>query len=338
MKRLALAFAVLAGCSSGKSAPTLHVYTWENYFAKDTIATFEKETGCTVKLDFMESAEDLKTKLDGGKSGFDVVMPSDEVLSSLIGQGMLEKIDPAKVPNLKNVLAKHRGLPFDPKNEYSVPYQWGTTGIAYNKEKIVPPPDSWAAFWDPRWANRVSLLNDKREVFAAAMRLDGGDPSVTTADRIAKAAKRFDGWRPLAYETTPKDKLVSGDFWISQSYSGDAVQAAEGSDGKIGYVIPKEGGTLWLDNLAIARGAPNTDLAHKFIDYILRPEVSAAITNERYFGSPNEAALKLIKKEVLDNRMAYPSDQDQKRLSMLPALTPEVKKALDAAWASIRGK
>jgi spermidine/putrescine transport system substrate-binding protein len=339
MRHLVLALAILAGCSS-KEEPTLHVLTWEDYFAKDTEKNFEKEFGCHVKVDFIKDAEDYRTKLAGGKSGFDVVVPSDDVVADLVDRGLLEKLDLPKIPNLKNIAAKHRGLPFDPKNEVSVPYQWGTTGIAWNMDEIKTPPDSWAALWDPRNAGHAVLLGDTREVFAAAMRLDGADPNGTTRDSIAKARKRFEGWKPLAYVSSPKDMLVNGDAWIAQAYSGDAIQAAEGARGKkrIGFVIPKEGGTLWLDNLAIAKGAPNPDLAHKFIDYLLRPEVSAAITNERYFGSPNEPALKLIQKEVLDNKMAYPAEADLKRLSMLPVLSPEVRKALNDAWASIRGK
>lgn len=337
MKRFALALALIAGCSD-KEGPTLHVLSWPDYFAADTAAGFEKEFGCKVKLDFIESSEDLKTKLAGGKSGFDVVIPSDEVVADLIAQGLLEKLDPAKLPNLKNLAAAYRGLPYDAKNEHSVAYMWGTTGIAYNKEKVVPPPDSWAALWDPKMANRATLLADKREVFAAAMRLDGTDPKAVTAEAVKKAAKRFEGWKPAAYESSPKEMLVNGDAWISQCYSGDALQTADDTDGKIGYVIPKEGGTRWVDNLAIAKGAPLNDLAHKFIDYLLRPGVSAAITNERFFGNPNEAAAKEVKAEVTGNRTAYPSEEDQKRLTLLPAVTPEVKKELDAAWAAMRGK
>ena len=337
MKRLLIALAFLASCSE-KEGPTLHVLTWPNYVAKDTVPGFEKEFSCKVKLDFIESAEDLKTKLEGGKSGFDLVIPSDEVVADLIAKGLLEKLDHAKLPNLKNLAAAYRGLPYDAKNEYSVAYMWGTTGIAYNKEKVVPPPDSWAALWDSKLANRATLLADKREVFAAVLRLDGADPKAMTAEAVKKAAKRFKGWKPVAYESDPKEMLVNGDAWISQCYSGDALQAAEGSDGKIGYVIPKEGGTRWVDNLAIAKGAPNADLAHKFIDYILRPGVSAAITNERYFGNPNDGAAKEIKPEVTNNRTAYPSGEDQKRLSLLPALAPDVKKELDAAWSAIRAK
>jgi spermidine/putrescine-binding protein len=334
MNHLILALALLAGCAS-KDGPTLHILTWANYFAKDTVANFEKEFRCAVKVDYMESSESLRTKLAGGTSGYDVVFPSDEVMAGLIAQGLLDSLDSAKLPNLKNIASKFRSLPFDPKNIHSVPYLWGTTAIAYHKEKIHPPPDSWAALWDPKWANRVTLLDDAREVFAAAVRLDGGDLQAPQA--IEKAEKRFSGWKPLAYESSPRDLLINGDAWIAQCFSGDALQAADELPGKIGYVIPKEGGTLWIDNLCLAKGAPQPSLAHKFIDYLLRPEVSAAISNEMHFANPNEAAAKFINRKTLENRLANPGEDDLKRLQLLPGLTPGRKKALDDAWARVKG-
>ncbi|MBI3858072.1 MAG: spermidine/putrescine ABC transporter substrate-binding protein [Planctomycetes bacterium] len=336
MKRFLLALALLCGCS--KNEPVLHLKTWPNYFAPDTVSAFEKEAGCRVVVGKMESSEALRTELSGGASGYDVVFPSDEVLPDFIARGLIQKLDLSKLPNAANLLARYRNLAYDPKNEYSLPYMWGSTGIAYNKEKIGAAPDSWAALWDPKHAAKVTLLDDPREVFAAAVRADGGDPGKMSEALIAKALARFKGWKPVTYESSPKDMLVNGDAWISQCYSGDALQASDELKGKIGFVIPKEGGTLWIDNLCIAKGAPQPELAHKFIDYLLRAEVSAAITNAVHFPNPNEAARKLIKKEVLDNPLVNPTDEDLKRLSLLPLLAPEVRKKLDEGWAQVKGK
>lgn len=338
MKRFAVALMVLSGCSDGR--PELHVFNWADYFAPDTAKNFEKEAGCRVVLDYFESAESLRARLGGGRSGFDVVFPSDEVMRAFIAKGLIEKLDPAKLPNLKNLAPKFRGLDYDPKNEYSVPYMWGTTGIAFNKTKINPPPDSWAALWDEKVAGHVTLLDDPREAFAAAMWAEGGSPLSPDEGSVEKAKKKLIRAKVKAYDGQPKVRLIKGEAWIAQCYSGDALQAAaeKSRSADIGYVIPKEGGTIWVDNLCIPRGAPNRELAHQFIDYILRPDVSAAISNAVGYANPNEAALKLVGKEVLEDPVANPSTEVLKRCSLLKELEPELKKKLDDAWAQVKGQ
>lgn len=340
MKRALAALLALWGCS--KPIPELHIMTWSDYFAADTIPGFEREFGCKVKIDYMESSETLRAKLERPPSGYDVVFPSDDVLPGFIAAGHLEKLDPAKLPNLKNLMARFRGLAFDPKNEYSVPYMWGTTGIAYNKDKVSPPPDSWAALWDAKWANRVTLLDDAREAFAAAMWRDGIDPALADEASIGKAAARVREIALLAYDSAPKLKLLQGDAWISQCFSGDALQAAAADPKEraapIGYVIPKEGATLWIDNLCIAKGAREPELAHKFIDYILRASVAAAITNEVRFANPNQPAQALVNKEVLEDPMVYPGEELFNRCRLLSEPPPPLKKKLDDAWTRLKAR
>lgn len=337
MRRGVLSLMVLAGC--GPSAPELHVLTWPNYFAKDTIAAFEKETGCRVVVDYMESSETLKTKLAGGRSGYDVVFPSDEVVPLLIAQGALDPLDHSKIPNLKNIQARFRGLSYDPSNACSVPYMWGTTGIAFLREKVRPAPESWEALWDPRYVKQMTMLDDGREVFAAALRITGADlRTAPSAEAVERAKKKLLERKPKAYDSSPKAMLVNGDCWIGQCYSGDALQAGEELGGKVGYVVPKEGGTLWIDNLCIARGAPRRELAHRFIDYLLRPEVSAAITNETRFPNPNEAARKHIRREVLEDPQVFPPEEVLRRCAPLPVLPPAIKKAIDDAWAEVKAR
>jgi spermidine/putrescine transport system substrate-binding protein len=338
-KTLALAVLLLCG-SCSKPKPQLHVFNWADYFAPDTIATFEKENDCQVVLDYFESSETLRARLDGGRSGFDVVFPSDEVMRAFISKGLVEKIDLAKIPNVSNLSAKFRNLDYDPKNDYSLPYMWGTTGIAYNKSKVPEAPTSWAALWDPKVANRVTILDDAREAFVAAIWAEGGAPASLTPEAIDKGKAKLTAAKVLAYDGQPKRRLITGETWMAQCYNGDALQAAVAKEraGDIGFVIPKEGGTIWVDNLCIPKGAPNRELAHKFIDYLLRPDVSAAISNEVGFANPNEAARKLIKKEVLEDRMANPTDEDIKRCSLLKELAPDLKRKLDDAWAQVKGK
>lgn len=328
MKR-ALALALALGLSCGPAAPELRIFTWSDYFAEGTIAAFEKEAGCVVRIDYIESSEKLRARLEGGSSGFDVVFPSDEVVPYLIANGLVEKLDVAKLPHAANLAAEFKGLPYDPKNEYSLPYMSGSTGVAYHVDKVKPAPESWSAVL----SDQAGLVDDAREVFAAALRAEGAP---WTSEGLERAAKRLSGWKPKVWESNPKNKLIDGDVALAQAFSGDALQAAEATGGKIAFVIPKEGGTLWIDNLCVAKGSRRNELAHKFIDFLLRAEVSAEITNERRFGSPNAAARKLIKKEILENPLIFPGDDLKKRLQLLPALSPELKKRLDKAWAAIK--
>ena len=330
MKRLLALVLVLALAGCGPAEPELRILTWPDYFAESTIPAFEKANRCKVKIDYIDNSETIRTKLEGGASGYDVVMPSDEVLPALVARGLVEKLDPAKLPNLKNLAARWKDT------GHGVPYATGTTGLAWRKDLLPTPPESWAALWDPKLAGAVSMLDDAREALSASMRLDGA--VAPTPESIAKAAKRFAGWKPRAWNSNPKDLLVNGDVKLAQCYSGDALQAAADSGGKVGFLIPKEGGTLWYDNLCVAKGSARRDLAHAFIDHVLQAEVSAAITNERQFGSPNEAARAKISKEILENPLIFPAGDDLKRLAPLPPLGEDLKKALDAAWAEIREK
>lgn len=338
MRGLFLAALLLAGCS--RARPELFVLTWADYFAPDTISNFEKEFGCKVHVTTFDSSESLRGKLAQGASGYDVIFPSDEVIPSFIQKGYLEKLDLSKIPNLKNLNPYFRDLPYDAENQYSVAYMWGTTGIAYNKEKVSPPPDSWAALWDPKTLDHATHLDDAQEVFSAAMWWNGDDALKMTPETIERAKKKILGKKPMAYDAAPRKRLLSGQAWISHIYSGDALQAASAEErpADIGYVIPKEGGQLWVDNLCIAKGAPNPDLAHVFMNYLLRGDVSAAITEEVMFANPNDAAREHLPKEILEDPFIFPPESELERALVLPEPPPEIKKLLDAAWAEVRGQ
>jgi len=335
----AVAALVLAGTACPKSrTPELHVLNWSEYFARDTLSGFEREAGCRVVLDYIVSSEELRAKLARTPSGYDVVFPSDEVMPGLISGGALERLDHARLANLGNLDPRFRGLPFDPRNEHSVPYMWGTTGLAYSKDRVKPAPDSWAHLLDPAGSDHATLLDDALEVFAAAMRAAGDDPDAPSPASIERAKKRLLALRPLAFESAPKRMLIVGDAWIAQCFSGDALQAATAGErtSELAYVIPREGGTLFIDNMCIAKGASEPGLAHRFIDYLLRPEVAAAVTNELRFPSANAAARAFVKKEILDDRLVYPGSEELARCRLLREPAPELRRMIFDAWAEVK--
>ncbi|MCU0726979.1 MAG: spermidine/putrescine ABC transporter substrate-binding protein [Planctomycetes bacterium] len=336
---LCLALVVVFACGEAREKE-LHVLNWSDYFAPDTITNFEKEFDCRVTIDYIESTETLRLKLAKPPSGYDVVFPSDEVVQVLISGGQLDPLDRTKIANFGNLDPRFRGLPFDPENRYTVPYMWGTTGLAMNVSKVDPVPDSWAVLWDPKYEGRVTLLDDSRDAMAAAMFVNGDDPHAPTAESIARARDKLATCRPRAWISSVKDMLVSGDAWICQAFNGDAMQAGEAEEraGDIAFVIPKEGGFTWFDNMAIAKGAPHPDLAHAFIDYLLRPEVSAAISNEVCYANPNLAARPLIDKAQIEDPTIYPDEETMGRCRVLVEPPEALKPLLIKAWAEVKAR
>jgi spermidine/putrescine transport system substrate-binding protein len=345
MKRfLALVLSGMLGCAgcTGRGTPDgspakaeLHLLIWADYLDQQLVAKFESETHSIVIVDNFDSGEALRAKIEHAPSGFDVVVPSDEILPALIADGKLEKLDPAKLPNLRNIAAGFKGMAFDPNNEFSVPFHWGTTGIAYDVKKVKTPPTSWADLFDPKVAANGTLLDDPREVFAAALRLDGATLDAVTSAQIDSAKRRIAAAKPKAWESQPQKLLIQGDVAIAQIYSGDAAQAAAEREG-IAFVIPQEGGTLWFDNLAVAKGSIQIELAHRFIDFLKRPDISGANTNFKKYPSPNEAAMPHIDKAILSNPMIYPPEADLKRTRTLGEMNPDAKSLLLRAWAEIK--
>lgn len=332
MRYALLVALMLGGCS--KSKPELLILTWSDYMAEDTVKNFEKEYNCVVKVDYIQSPEEMLAKLRGGAQ-YDVVFPSDDIAAQLAAEGLIQKLDSSKIGNLKNISQKWRGLDFDPRNEVSVPYMWGTTGIAYRKSAVQPAPDSWAALWDPKYVPKMSMLDDLREVFTPAMLLNGDDPRKPTAESIERAKKKLMERRPLRYNSAAKNDLIEKDVILAQYFNGDTAQASAEAEGDVGFVIPKEGATLWVDSMAIGKGKQG-DLAHAFINYILRPEVSGAISNAVRYGNPNEAATPHIEKGILEDPMIYPPEADLNRCRVLPPLSAEMQRLMKAAYEELK--
>jgi len=323
----AFAVALLAGCGDGKPAsdattgavatPTLHVFTWSDYLVPELVKQFETEFHCAVAESNFDDNESMRAKLLAGASGYDLVCPSDYMVAQLVADGALEKIDLARVPNVKNLSPRFAAPDYDAKHEHSIPYQWGLTGIAYRKSAVKNPPKSWKEFFDEKnlaaWKGRISMLDDGRELAAAALLALGHSPNSRDEKEIAAARdllvkqKEF-----LAKYDSSKygESLVSTEILIAQGWSGDVAKAqAEAPD--IGFVVPEEGTLSYVDNWAIPKGAPQKALAESFIDFLLRADVAAAAANARRYASVNEAAKPKILPEIL-NGTSYEDGRGKK--------------------------
>jgi spermidine/putrescine transport system substrate-binding protein len=284
------------GGGSGPEEKQLNLYNWSDYVAKSTIPDFQKQTGIQVTQDFYASNEELLAKLQAGGTGYDVIVPSDYMVGIMIKSNVLEPLDKSKIPNFKNIGEEFKGLPYDPDNKYSVPYQWGTTGILYNKKK-VGEVDTWDVMWDPRFKGKIGMLDDSRETPGAALYRLGYSVNTTDPNQLHRAEASLKKQKPLLRgyfaDTQTRALVQNGDLLLGHTYSGDAFLVLGGNQ-DLDYAIPKPAATRWTDNMAIPKGAPHLDNAHKFINYILSAKAGAALTNYTYYNTPNEAALPMI--------------------------------------------
>lgn len=293
---------------SQKLADKLYVYNWANYVSDTTIPNFEREFGVKIVYDNFSNNEELLAKLQTGASGYDVIFPSDYMVGIMREQNLLEELNMENIPDSKNISQRFKNPPFDPESKFSIPYLWGTTGIGYNAQKVTDKVDSWQILWDEKYSGRISMLDDMRGVANAALKLLGYSINATDPGQIEEAEKLLIKQKPLvrAYTSdTYIDFLVSGDIWLSQGYSGDVFQALK-ENKTLKYVIPKEGSDMWVDNMCIPRGAKNKYTAEVFINYLLRPDISADISNFTWYANPNEASYKLIKPEIMNDLSIYP--------------------------------
>ncbi len=310
----------------------LRIYNWSDYIAEDTIPNFSKEFGVKVIYDTYESSGEALAKLQAGASGYDLMVPSSYSVPVLAGQGLIQKLDPSMLPNYKNVASLFRGQYYDPKNEYAVPWQWGITGLAYRKDKVKGPIDSWSVFHDPQYKNKITQLDEMRDVIGCWLKYRGNSVNSTVAEELAKAkedALKAKSVISSYVSATVKGQLVTGDVWIAQLWNGDTAQAQAESD-DIAFAIPKEGTSLWVDTMVIPKGAPNPNAAHAFLNYILRPEVGAAVSDFTGYGSPNQEALGKMKSPV-----PFPTEEEQKILEFQKDLG-EASALWDKVWTEIK--
>lgn len=307
------------GGDGGGGNNQLNLYNWSDYVAKSTIPNFEKETGAKVTQDTYGSNEDLLAKLQAGGQGYDVIVPSDYMVAVMAKSDVIQELDLSKIPNFDNVGANFKGLPYDPDNRWSMPYQWGTTGILYN-EKEVGTVENWGPMFDPQYEGQIAMINDVRETLGAALMKQGHSINATKQSELEEAKQELIQQKPLLrgyFDSTEVAPLVAnGDILLGHVFSGEGILTAiENED--LAYVIPKPGATRWTDNMCIPVGAQNADLAHKFINYILAKEPGAELTNYTYYGTPNEASLPLIDKELKDIPQWNPADEVFDRLQVI---------------------
>jgi spermidine/putrescine-binding protein len=289
----------------------------------EVLEEFEEEFGVKVTEDTFASNEEMLAKLQGGATGYDIVFPSDYMVDIMIEEGLLAEMDHENVPNIKNIDPLFADPPYDSGMEHCIPYMWGTTGLGYNQEVFDEPPESWGYVFDPAmvgdYAGQITMLDDVREAMGAALKYLGYSINTTDEDKLAEARDLLIQQKQMlyGYEAENYAPLISSDETvIAHGYNGYFLMTAM-EDERIWYTIPKEGATIWADNMCIPKSAPNKYTAEVFIDFILRPEISAKLVNYLWYPSPNGAAEEFIDAEILNDPAIYPPDDVMDRLEWI---------------------
>ncbi len=327
--------------SAQESSRKLTLYIYANYLDPTVLVDFKKEYGIDVIEENCSSNEEVEGKLKAGATGYDIIVPSDYMVQRFAQQGLIQALDLSKVPNRKHLSPRFQRPLYDPEGRFVVPYMWGTTGIGYNSKLVGQAPHSWKQLFDPEWLvplkKRISLLDDPREVVGAAIKANGGSYNSADPKDLDKAKELLTRSLPHVSRIDSnsfKDLLASGDIWVAQGYSGDILRLRKELP-EIAYVIPDEGGAIWADNLAIPSSSKNVDIAHLFINFLMRPEINARIARTIHYASTNEAAKAFIPKEQLEDTSIYPTQEMQDKLEWFVDLGEQAD-AIDTLWNEVR--
>lgn len=323
--------------SEGRLASHLNFYNWSYYIGETTIPDFQDMTGVRVRYDNYSSNEEVLARLQAGVSGYDLVVPSDYMVEVMASLGLLRPLNHDNLPNLVHMDQRFLGLPYDPENRYSIPYQWGSAGIGVNTARIPEFEESWELLWDEKYSGRISMLDDMRSGLVPALKRLGYSVNTTNEQELEEALQLMILQKPIvkAYTSdTYIDLLKSGDVWIAYGWSGDIYQVARDNP-DIRFFIPKEGTYLWVDNMVIPRNAPSPYTAEVFMNYIMDPVVSAGITNATWYASPNRNAVPHIRPEITEDPSIYLPDNILDRSEFLQDVGEQTR-AYERIWSRLK--
>jgi spermidine/putrescine transport system substrate-binding protein len=299
---------------------------------------FQKETGIEVVVSHYTSNEELLAKLQAGASGYDVAFPTDYMVFAMAKLGLLQPIDRAKLTHWGRIDGRFLKQKFDPENQFSVPYDWGTTGIAIRRDKFSGKISGWAELFESaELRGKFTLLDDVRETIGAVQKRLGKSLNSTHPEDLQKAKEALAAIKRhvKAFTSEPKAALLSGETWVAHAYSTDALQARHETGGKVEYILPREGGTRWMDLMVFPKGGSHTEEAYTFVNYLLKPESAVTTTLNVWVGPCNAGVEKLLPPEYRKSLELLPSEERLKSFEMMEDLG-ESFMHWDRAWTEIK--
>ncbi|WP_291501888.1 ABC transporter substrate-binding protein [Acutalibacter sp.] len=349
MKRifaLLLAMLLLApGAAAAEYNPdvTINVYSWGEYIANgtdgsmDINAEFTRRTGIKVNYTTFDSNESLYSKLVGGGADYDVIVPSDYMVSRLIDEGMLLPLDYENIPNYQYIDEQFRSPGYDPEEKYSVPYTWGVVGVFYNT-RYIDEVTSWESLWNDEYAGKILMFDNPRDSFAIAQFLLGQDVNTTDPEEWRAAADLLKAQKPLVQAYVMDqifDKMESGEAWIAPYYAGDAAILVDNSE-DIDFAVPKEGTNFFVDAMCVPKTASHKREAEEYINFLCEPEISGANMDYVGYSTPETAAREYLDPEVAESPLHYPDAETIARTQIFVNLPGETSKQVDQLWAEVK--
>ncbi|MFA6004464.1 MAG: spermidine/putrescine ABC transporter substrate-binding protein [Elusimicrobiota bacterium] len=328
----------LSACAQREKERVVNFFNWSAYISKDSLPAFTRDTGIKVNYDVFADEEEMFAKLRSGALGYDLIVATDYLLPRLRAANLLAPVPMAELQNLRNVDRQFLNPPYDPEQQFSVPYLWGTTGIGFNKKLVSKAPTSWKDLWEERYKGRITMLDNARDCISTALLMQGYPETTTDEGHFNAVRDLLLKQKPLLKQYTSStyiDSLVSGEVALAMAWSGDVLQAIK-ENPQLDYVIPKEGSYRYVDSMCLMRAGQHQPDAVRLIDYLLRPEIAADIANTVRYASPNAAAKAKIEPALLKDQRVYPPPAVMRKLAFHAPLDSESYNIWNQTWSDIK--
>lgn len=333
----------LAACGGGSSSKgedkgEVNVYNWGEYMDESLLEKFEDETGIKVNYTTYSDNESMYSSLKNGASEYDVIIPSDYMISRLISEDMLEPLDFGNIPNYANIDEDFKGLEYDPTNEYTVPYMWGVVGVVYNTTMVEGTPDSWDILWDENLAGQILMFDNSRDALAIALKKLGYSLNTTDENELREALAILEEQKPLVQAYVMDqifDKMEAGEAAVGPYYAGDALTMMD-ENPDLAFFFPKEGENFYVDAMCVPKGAANKENAEAFINFMCEPEHIAANDEVIRYSVPSAAARELLPDELKNSDVCYPGADIMGNTEVFINLPQETLDLYDELWIDLK--
>jgi spermidine/putrescine transport system substrate-binding protein len=326
-----------AGAYGRKITSTINVYNWGEYLDTSVNTDFTKATGIGVNYTTYATNEELYAKLKSGGVDYDVVTPSDYMVSRMISEDMIDRLDYDKIPNAKNLFGKYTTLEYDKGNVYSVPYMWGVVGIVYNKKMVTGAVDSWNILWDEKYKGKILMFDNSRDAIGIALKKLGYSFNTTSAAELNAAADELIKQKPLVQAYVMDqiyDKMENGEAAVAPYYAGDAIQMMQ-DDTDLAFALPREGTNLFVDAMAIPKGSKNVAGAEAYINYMCSADAGVKNCTATGYSTPLTTTFAKLPADIRNNKFEYPPDSVLKNTETYTNLPENILDLYDSLWTKI---